>query len=71
MLNKYEEFFMLFVHFNEIPLISSIGTETEEVQDPNIAKEPLRSKQIKMGSSIKYHHLFICSRLEYAKNIYR
>ena len=44
---------MLYVHFKEEPLISSIRTETYLVEDSNIAKEALKSKQIEMGSQIR------------------
>ena len=45
-----ENFGKLYVHFEKSPLISSTRTATKEVQDPNIAKEALRSNQIEMGS---------------------
>ena len=43
----------LYVHLKEQPLINSMRTETQEVRDSNIAKEALKSKQIKMGSQIR------------------
>ena len=41
---------MLYVHFKELHLISSLGTKTLEVQNSNIAKEAPKSKQIEMGN---------------------
>ena len=52
-----ENFGMLYVHFKKLSLISSIRNKTEEVQDPNTAKEALKSKLIEIGSQIKLGYI--------------
>ena len=38
---------MLYVHFNELSLISSIRIETQRVKDSNIAKEAVNQNKTK------------------------
>ena len=55
-----ENFCKLYAHFNKLPLISSIRTETNKLKDLNIVKEALNSKQIEFG---KISHPQIIFRL--------
>ena len=44
---------MLYGHFKEKPLVSSIIIKILEIQVPNIAKYVLKSKQFERGSQIR------------------
>ena len=50
MLNKYGKFLLCCVLFKELPLIGSIRTQIQEVKDPNVTRDMLKSKKKRKGN---------------------